>query len=92
MDRDDTVEFTFSRHADEEIERRRIPREWVKSVLRNPEQRIVQARGKEIFQSRQRSTDGKLFLTRIIVNIERTPPIVVTVYRTSKIEKYWRTE
>jgi hypothetical protein len=32
----------------------------------------------------------KEYLLRIFVDIDRNPPEVVTVYRTSKIEKYWR--
>jgi hypothetical protein len=28
----------------------------------------------------------------VFVDVHRSPPEVVTVYRTSKIEKYWRSE
>ncbi len=35
---------------------------------------------------------GKLYLVRAFVDIDREPPEVVTVYRTSKISKYWREE
>jgi hypothetical protein len=31
-------------------------------------------------------------LLRVFVDVDRDPPEVVTVYRTSKIEKYWRTD
>ncbi len=33
--------------------------------------------------------DGKVYLLRAMVNETANPPVVVTVYRTSKIEKYW---
>ena len=33
----------------------------------------------------------KPYLVRVMVNETASPPTVVTVYRTSKIEKYWRT-
>ena len=33
--------------------------------------------------------DGKLYLLRAMVNETANPPVVVTVYRTSKIDKYW---
>ena len=35
--------------------------------------------------------EGKIFLIRAIVDDTIIPATVVTVYRTSKIAKYWRT-
>ena len=32
----------------------------------------------------------KPYILRVFVDIDRKPPYVVIVYRTSKIEKYWR--
>ena len=32
----------------------------------------------------------KNYLLRVFVDIDYTPPKIVTVYKTSKIEKYWR--
>lgn len=81
-----------SRHAEEEMARRQIPRQWLESVLENPQQRIPQPGGKEILQSRLESGDGRMYLLRAVVATDKEPPVVVTVYRTSKIEKYWRPE
>jgi hypothetical protein len=36
--------------------------------------------------------DGRRYLVRVIVDVEQDPPVVVTAYRTSKIEKYWKAE
>jgi len=33
-----------------------------------------------------------MYLLRAVVATDKEPPVVVTVYRTSKIEKYWRPE
>lgn len=40
----------------------------------------------------QRTTaaGGKVFLVRAIVDDAVSPAVVVTVYRTAKISKYWR--
>ena len=70
--------------------RRQIPREWLDSVLESPEQRVPQPGGKEILQSRFTSGNGKMYLLRTVVATEKDPPVVVTVYRTSRIEMYWR--
>ena len=83
------MEFLISRHAEEELLRRSIPRESLLSVLATPEQRIVQSGGKEIFQSRFTFEGGKMYLLRAVLAWDKSPPVVITVYRTSKIEKYW---
>jgi hypothetical protein len=69
--------------------RRQIPREWVNALLASPEQKIKQPNGTEIQQSRFRAEDGKSYLVRAVVTTAKSPAVVVTVYRTSKIEKYW---
>lgn len=34
----------------------------------------------------------KIYLLRVFVDIDRQPAEVVTAYRTSKVEKYWKSE
>jgi hypothetical protein len=34
---------------------------------------------------------GKMFLVRVIIDTAFDPAVVVTVYRTTKVQKYWRT-
>jgi hypothetical protein len=84
------VKYLLSRHAEEEMVRRQIPPEWLASVLENPQQRLPQSGGKQILQSRLAAGNGRMYLLRAVVAIDKEPPAVVTVYRTSKIEKYWR--
>jgi hypothetical protein len=83
------MEFRLSRHAEEEMVRRQLPRQLVEATLQNPEQRLARPEGKQIFQSRYRSEDGRIYLLRAIVNMGKEPAVVVTVYRTSKLDKYW---
>jgi len=33
-----------------------------------------------------------MYLVRVVVDVDRRPPEVVTVYRTTKLRKYWRSE
>lgn len=82
----------LSRHAQEEMRRRQIDDDWLNAVLASPEQRISQGPGKEIWQSRFVAEDGRMFLLRVVLAIDRNPMVAVTLYRTSKIEKYWRAE
>jgi hypothetical protein len=48
--------------------------------------------GAWIYPSRLRFKDGKMYLLRVVVAEEHMPPVIVTAYRTSKIEKYWSAE
>ena len=36
--------------------------------------------------------DGKIYLLRVVVTEDEQPPVIITAYRTSKIEKYWSAE
>jgi hypothetical protein len=85
------VNFKLSRHVKEEMERRSIPLSLLESVLGNPQQVLPERGGKKAYQSQLDFGGGKIFLLRVIVDETVDPAIVVTVYRTSKISKYWRT-
>jgi len=84
-------EFVFTDHALIEMARRQISEKDVKTVLAKPEQTEMVRDGRAVYQSRLEMGDSpKIYLVRVFVDIEPVPPFVVTVYRTSKIEKYWR--
>lgn len=84
------MKFRFSRHAEEEMGRRKILRSFAESVLENPQQMVEEYGGMKAFQSKMDFGEGKIYLLRVIVNDTVAPNIVVTVYKTSKIKKYWR--
>lgn len=84
------MKFEVSRHAKEEMDRRGIPETVVETILQNPEQIVNEYGNKKAYQSIIDSGAGKNYLVRVIVNDIVEPAKVVTVYKTSKIEKYWR--
>jgi hypothetical protein len=86
------LNFKLSRHVREEMERRSIPLTMLESVLENPQQVLPERGGKKVYQSQLDFGGGKIFLLRAIVDETVDPTMVVTVYRTSKISKYWRTK
>ncbi len=88
--RQDRTKFKLSGHAQEELQRRGIPLALLESVLEQPQQVVPEQGGKKAYQS-QLDFGGRLFLLRVIVAADVDPAVVVTVYRTSKIGKYWRT-
>ncbi|MFM6011259.1 MAG: DUF4258 domain-containing protein [Dolichospermum sp.] len=83
------MEYKISRHAQTEMERRNISLPQVESVLDSPQQILLEREGRKVYQSKVDFGNGKIFLLRVIVADDVEPKVVITVYRTSKIEKYW---
>ncbi len=81
-------QFRFIEHALKEIERRAIPMESILEALENPDQIVPNIEGREAYH-KQILVNAKVYLLRIIVENDDT---VVTVYRTSKVSKYWSDE
>ena len=81
--------YLITSHAAFEMLRRRIEERVVRQVLAAPEQRHAVRAGRDVLQSRI-AFAGKTYLFRMFVDIDRDPAEVVTVYRTSRIAKYWR--
>lgn len=81
--------FYITLHAQEEVGRRQIDIDVVWTCLRNPDQIVSSQETRVIYQSKIKSGETN-YLLRIVVESEATPQRVITVYRTSKIEKYWK--
>jgi len=71
------------------MERRGISLAVVESVLAAPDQKVPEHGNVVCYQSTV-EIGQKQYLVRVMVNETANPPIVVTVYRTSKIAKYWK--
>jgi hypothetical protein len=85
------MEVKFTPHASFEIKRRQLTEEIVRYVIEHPEQHWEVRKGRVIFQSRVKmSIPEKDYLIRVFVDIDREPAEVVTAYRTTRMEKYWR--
>jgi hypothetical protein len=84
------MDFIFSKHAEEQMLRRNISKEAVAVVVSHPEQKITDSENPDItvFQSLIKE-DGQTFLLRAFVNRTRQPNVVVTIYKTTKIHKYY---
>jgi len=80
----------LTNHARLEMVRRGIAEDLVMAVLDRPEQVVAEREGLVAYQSRLAMEDGRVMLVRVIVEDRSTPRRVITVYRTSKIDKYWR--
>ena len=79
----------LSKHVQEEMARRGIPLAVIESVLAPPVQKVPEHGNVVCYQSKV-EINQKLYLVWVMVNETATPAKVVTVYRTSKINKYWK--
>ncbi len=79
--------FDISKHARDQLQLRGIKESTVLEILNNPGQIIVQD-DKTLYQSII-TEFGKSYLIRIFVNHIKVPNLVITAYKTSKIEKYY---
>ena len=71
------------------LRRRGLDETVVRHVLAVPEQRIAVRPGREVVHSKIELA-GRRYLAPVFVDVDRSPAEVVTAYRTSKIDKYWR--
>jgi len=74
-----TLEHTLAR-------RHGLCERFREATFRSPGQRMVVRAGREVWHSIL--TDG--YLLRVVIDVDQTPARIVTVYRTSKVSKYWR--
>jgi hypothetical protein len=81
------MKFRFSAHANERMKARGISKEEVKEVILQFDKKENQNFATTVF-SKLLNKNNKLYLYRVFVNETKQPPVVITVYRTTKIEKY----
>lgn len=87
------TKYRLTAHAQFEMERRQISEAEIARVLSSPEQSEMIRPGRAVFQSRVEFGEPlQSYLLRVFVDVDRQPAEVVTTYRTSRIEKYWREE
>ena len=83
--------YVVTDHARLEMQRRNITEAEIAGVLAAPGQCQEVRPDRCVYQSRV-TVEGatRIYLLRVFVDTDREPPQVVTAYRTSKVEKYWR--
>jgi len=81
----------FTGHALLQMQRRAIPKDIVKKIIETPGQTEEIRPGRLVFQSQIMMGDPPAnFVIRVFVDVTGESLEVVTVYRTRKVQKYWR--
>ena len=85
------MKVIFTPHALFEMKRRDLTKELVENIIDHPDQSWEIRKGRSLYQKRGKmGSPEREYLVRVVVDVDRDPIEVVTAYRTSKIEKYWR--
>ena len=87
------MDAVFSKHAFEQMIRRGLNSEIVLSVVSHPDQMVADNEDTAIviYQSLIKESE-KLFLLRVFVNKDIQPNVIVTLYKTTKISKYYESK
>jgi hypothetical protein len=83
------MEFIISKHAKEQIEAREIPISCLLAVSKKPDQ-TYKSLLMEQFVNQRLHFGEKTYLLRVFIDFQKNPPVIISVYRTSNIKKYWR--
>jgi hypothetical protein len=78
----------ISRHAQMQMKRRGVNASEVTRIIRWPDQVVPSTKGRQIFQGLIGKT--RRLLLRVVIAEDSIAYRVITVYKTSKISKYWR--
>jgi hypothetical protein len=85
------MKLVFSEHALFEMEFRKIDKEEVERLIEHPMQKLPARKNRIIMQKRYTDDmEHKEMLLRVIGEELENTFHVITVYKTSKIEKYWK--
>lgn len=87
----DLSQAVLTEHARNRMIRRGISEVDVRETLLSPESISPVRPGRQVAQKAFAMGDPpRQYLIRVFVDVDRTPPEIVTVYRTSRIGKYRR--
>ena len=87
------MDLIFSKHAYEQMFRRGINHETVLMVVSRPDQTIADNEEPAIVIYQSLINENKqMFLLRVFVDVTKHPNVVVTLYKTTKISKYYESK
>ena len=85
------MKIRLLKHLKEQAKEREINIKLIEETLSNPEQIVPEIKGLKVAQKKHLIND-KQYLIRIIFKEEKDLRVGITVYKTSKIKKYWENE
>ena len=81
------MNYQYSEHALQRMRERNIPEVLVEETINQPDATKFE-QGLMVCQKTHDGSSNEKFMIRVFLNHLKVPPIIVTVYRISKISKY----
>jgi hypothetical protein len=79
--------FRYSLHSIEQIKIRGLSITLIEEVLNTPDNVVINSKGVDIYQKLVIENNIS-YLYRVFVNTIKQPPMIITAYKTSKVNKY----
>ena len=84
------MDIIFSKHAQEQMIRRGISHDMALSVVSQPDQIVADDENPAIVICQSLIKENEqMFLLRVFVDRNKQPNVIVTLYKTTKISKYY---
>lgn len=80
------MQYILLKHAKEQLERRGIDASLIDDIIKHPDS-VVEEDSLWVYQKTIHEENGN-YLYRVFVNKTKDPNLVVTAYKTSKLDKY----
>ena len=74
-------------HCIQQLKKRNITQQSVLDVIENAGEKVL-IEDVSVYQ-KTIVENGRHYLIRVFVNEDKIPPLIITAYKTSKIDKYW---
>ena len=85
------MEFVLLSHVKLQAKERDINIKVIEETISNPQQIVSKPKGLKVAQTKYfDKKENKGYLIRVIFREEKDLRIGITVYKTSKVKKYWR--
>jgi hypothetical protein len=81
------MKYNYSKHSLEQMALRGISQEQVDITIKSCDKCLTESDGQYVYQ-KVFSFNEESYLIRVFINKYKEPPLIKTVYKTSKINKY----
>jgi hypothetical protein len=81
------MKYNYSKHSLEQMALRGISQEQDDITIKSCDKCLTESDGQYVYQ-KVFSFDEVSYLIRVFINKDKEPPLIKTVYKTSKINKY----
>ena len=84
------MRIQFSDHALERMRSRNLTNDQIKEAIKNPDEQFHNQMGMVVHKILKHDESHDKFLLRVFYKDEEDTILIISAYKTTKIEKYWK--